>query len=226
MHTACLLIIPFVISTGMLAQERLFIAGRMPEPPQALLAGHPIEPAQTDPSQGVFLVPITGEEDIQHARALIADPFGTTEQLFTADIGYADEYTLNRNYRVQGAPAWSWKVTRFVDYADFIAEVYDGNPELVENDLQYWVENLGRIGFWDYTIVGEFPIQPIVKVDRYWRYCPWFGYFHDAYYPWIYHPDEGWVYVFGFDPASIWMWSAARGFFWTTEELYPDVLEP
>jgi hypothetical protein len=49
----------------------------------------------------------------------------------------------------------------------------------------------------------------------------WFGIFNDTYYPWIYHQQHGWMYVFGTDPASIWLWAPDMGFLWTGSGVYP-----
>ncbi len=53
------------------------------------------------------------------------------------------------------------------------------------------------------------------------RRSSWFGDFNVTYYPWIYHAQHGWMYVFGTDPASIWLWTTDMGFLWTGSGVYP-----
>ena len=41
------------------------------------------------------------------------------------------------------------------------------------------------------------------------------------YYPWIYHVNHGWMYVYGTDPTSIWLWTTDMGFLWSSSTVYP-----
>jgi hypothetical protein len=59
-----------------------------------------------------------------------------------------------------------------------------------------------------------------------WMSSSWFGIFNETYYPWIYHQQHGWMYVFGTDPGSIWLWTPDTGapwtgFLWTSSTVYP-----
>jgi subtilisin family serine protease len=54
-----------------------------------------------------------------------------------------------------------------------------------------------------------------------WKRSSWFGDFNDTYYPWIYHAQHGWMYVFGTNPSSIWLWTTDMGFLWTGNTVYP-----
>jgi hypothetical protein len=51
----------------------------------------------------------------------------------------------------------------------------------------------------------------------------WFGVFNETYYPWIWHQQHGWMYVFGTDPSSIWLYNetGSMGFLWTGSTVYP-----
>jgi hypothetical protein len=53
-----------------------------------------------------------------------------------------------------------------------------------------------------------------------WFYSSWFGYYNSNSYPWIYHNELGWMYVFGSDPNDIWLYSPNLGFLWTTSTIY------
>jgi len=54
-----------------------------------------------------------------------------------------------------------------------------------------------------------------------WRNSSWFGIFNVTYYPWIYHKQHGWMYVYGNDPTSMWLWTSDMGFLWTGSGTYP-----
>jgi len=54
-----------------------------------------------------------------------------------------------------------------------------------------------------------------------WMNSSWFGTFNVNSYPWIYHQQNGWMYVFGTDPTSIWLWTPDLGFLWTGQSVYP-----
>jgi len=54
-----------------------------------------------------------------------------------------------------------------------------------------------------------------------WKHSSWFGTFNETYYPWIWHQQHGWMYAFGTDPGSIWLWTPDLGFLWTGSGVYP-----
>jgi len=54
-----------------------------------------------------------------------------------------------------------------------------------------------------------------------WKNSSWFGTFNVTYYPWIYHQQHGWMYVFGSDSTSIWLWTSDMGYLWTSSTVYP-----
>jgi len=54
-----------------------------------------------------------------------------------------------------------------------------------------------------------------------WKHSSWFGTFNLSHYPWIYHQQHGWMYVFGNDSASLWLWTPGMGFLWTSSTVYP-----
>jgi len=65
---------------------------------------------------------------------------------------------VNRDLLAPGAPEWSWHVTEFVQFAEGAAEILDGSPAAVENDVEGWIANTGGlIGFAYYTVVQEVP---------------------------------------------------------------------
>lgn len=106
-----------------------------------------------------YVIPISDPDLLEHARRLVREGPDAGRTIVFADIAVGAN-GINRNYRAPGAPAWSWHVTRVLNFADVGAEIYDGNPTFVEQNLQEWMQNTdGRIGFWNYTVVEEFPLS-------------------------------------------------------------------
>jgi hypothetical protein len=107
-----------------------------------------------------YVLPLSDPADIAEARALIASAGTSGPRIVTARIGEGAD-GVNRDYRENGAPAWSWHVTEFLGFQDTTIEVLDGWPSDVERDVPAWIDNTnGQIGFWSYTVVGELPSVP------------------------------------------------------------------
>ncbi|MFC1452543.1 hypothetical protein ACFLSJ_04275 [Verrucomicrobiota bacterium] len=54
-----------------------------------------------------------------------------------------------------------------------------------------------------------------------WRWTEWFGFFHAAHEPWIYHAEHGWMWCLGDSPESVWIWTEDMGWLWTGGTVYP-----
>jgi hypothetical protein len=68
---------------------------------------------------------------------------------------------INRDTLAAGSPLWSWHPIGEVDFMDITAEVYDGWPTFVEQDIDGWMANTGgAVGFWGYTVVNELGVIP------------------------------------------------------------------
>ncbi len=107
-----------------------------------------------------YVVPLTDSDDVEHARALIADPYSGSG-IVVAEIAAGDD-GINRDYRAPGNPVWSWHCTQFLGFADCTIEILDGWPTGVESDVDGWIDNTGgAIGFWSYTIVAELGAPPV-----------------------------------------------------------------
>jgi hypothetical protein len=99
---------------------------------------------------------------LNQARALVAW-FASGANLDNAPDGrivYTDVAPgadgINRNVLAAGQPLWSWHPIGEVDFVDISAEVYDGWPTFVEEDVAGWMANTGGgVGFWGYTITQE-----------------------------------------------------------------------
>ena len=108
-----------------------------------------------------YILPLTNPADIDHARNLIAlGPDLAGSPIAIASIAPGSD-GINRDLNAPGEPLWSWHVTGFDGFADFTAEILDGWPTFVEQDVQGWIDNTnGFIGFWSYTVVAELPDIP------------------------------------------------------------------
>lgn len=112
-----------------------------------------------------YVVELSRPADIAHARALIAQGPSIGTPLVVARIAPGGD-GINRNYTAATtpAPAWSWRVTEFVGFADFTIEILDGHPGGVEDDVAWWMRNTnGLVGFWNYTITRE--LGPVCIAD-------------------------------------------------------------
>ena len=104
-----------------------------------------------------FVIPLTGSQLVAHARDLIARGPGAGGKIVFAEI-VAGADGVNRDLRSADQRPWSWHVTQVTGFGDVGAELYDGWPGEVENDVAGWIQNTGgKIGFWTYTVVAELP---------------------------------------------------------------------
>jgi hypothetical protein len=74
-------------------------------------------------------------------------------------VGQPDQPILNGTLaRGDGGfnQPWSWHlVPGSVQFADLTTEVCDGCPQMVEQDLDYWVDTVGRFCPWSSRIVAR-----------------------------------------------------------------------
>ena len=143
-----------------------------------------------------FLLPLSAEADIAHARDLIArgpDAAGAP-MVFAEIVAGADG--VNRDVLATGEPLWNWHVSAFEGFGDVGIELVDGSPTLVEEDVPGWIVNTrrtddsaaGHIGFWSYTVVAELQAASVplpaalpagivglvaIAVARRWPGAPW-----------------------------------------------------
>ena len=107
-----------------------------------------------------YVVPLNDPADISHARRLIDEGPGIGQLIVHAGIAPGPD-GINRNHLAPGKPEWSWHVSEFLGFTDVTAEVLDGRPSQIEQDVQGWINNTnGQIGFWGYTVVEELAVVP------------------------------------------------------------------
>jgi hypothetical protein len=109
-----------------------------------------------------YVLPLSREEDIAHARYLISrlasgELSPGDRPLVVARIAYTKD-GINRNFRDPKFPEWSWHVVEFHAFGDITIEVLDGSPTQVE---QRNFTGGDTIGFWAYTVVRELGPVPL-----------------------------------------------------------------
>ena len=60
-------------------------------------------------------------------------------------------------------------------------------------------------------------------VDDYstWWNSPWFGIYNAGSYPWVYHENLGWIYVYSQSDNGTWIYRQKLGWLWTNPDLFP-----
>src|ERR1051326_4577830 len=78
-----------------------------------------------------YVLPLTNQEDIAHARYLISlgctvfeDP--PKHSLVSAKVGPGKD-GINRDYLNPTFPAWSWHIVQFLAFADYSLDIFDGS---------------------------------------------------------------------------------------------------
>lgn len=111
-----------------------------------------------------YVLPLTSETDIAKALKIIKEPSVASNLIVVAKIqkgGLTGEYA-NRDLLDGKKRIWSWRVTEFLGFADMTAEILDGWPGYVENNLDQWMHDTnGKIGFWTYTVLREVHISEL-----------------------------------------------------------------
>ena len=97
---------------------------------------------------------------IARARELVLHP--EYEKIVFAKIEKGHQ-GYNRNMSKPEKSFWSWSVTEVTNFADIGSTACNGMPQIVEDDVDLWVQNPGRICFWNYRIKREIPLQEITQ---------------------------------------------------------------
>lgn len=96
-----------------------------------------------------YVLPLSDPAQIQQARDLASFDSNVGRRIVVARIA-KDADGVNRDYTKPGVPLWNWHVTEFLGFAVFTAEIYNGWPTYVEQDVDGWIDNTGGVvGLWD-----------------------------------------------------------------------------
>ena len=58
-----------------------------------------------------------------------------------------------------------------------------------------------------------------------WKYLSWFGYSSDQSFPWIYHENLGWIYLYSPTGKEAWFYFPNLGWLWSSEEIWAEAEE-
>src|SRR6266487_3125167 len=106
-----------------------------------------------------YVLPLSKEEDINHARYLISRyrlgySVGDLAIVVANVVDASDD--INRNFLDLKFPEWSWQISQFLQFQDYTLEILDGSPTQLESH-----RSQATIGFWGYTIVKELGPVPL-----------------------------------------------------------------
>lgn len=105
-----------------------------------------------------FTVLISNPAMIDKARLQITNP-GLEKMLFAKiKKGHASQ---NRNLASMTKSFWNWSVTEVTNIADLGSTACNGLPQIVDDRIDSWAQNPGRICFWTYRIKREVPSSEI-----------------------------------------------------------------
>jgi hypothetical protein len=108
-----------------------------------------------------YLLPLSEPEHIAAARKYLREGDASGVGRIASVRIAAGGDGLNRNWRADSRPLWSWRVVEFEGFADTAIEVCDGWPEFVEQDVDAYIANTdGRLCFWGYSVAEELAAAP------------------------------------------------------------------
>ena len=110
-----------------------------------------------------YVLPLSKEEDIKHARYLISRyslGYSAGDRTIVLANVVAATDDINRNFLDPKLRKWSWQVSEFVGFVVASLEIGDGNPTELESSEWSSGGQVG-IGFWDYTVVRELGPVPL-----------------------------------------------------------------
>jgi hypothetical protein len=106
-----------------------------------------------------YVIGLSNPAHIAEARGILADP-SIRKTIVNGSIarGHGGH---NRNMTERGGPAYSWHMEEFKGFAEIAVEVCDGKPSDVEFEVNYWINNVGQICIWSFTIVRELTFEEV-----------------------------------------------------------------
>ncbi|SRR6266545_1112631 len=110
-----------------------------------------------------YVLPLSKEEDINHARYLISRyrlGYSEGDQTIVVANVVAAKDDINRNFLDPKFPKWSWQVSEFLVFSFNTPEILDGSPSQLE-PFDGSSGGQAAIGFWNYTIVRELGPMPL-----------------------------------------------------------------
>lgn len=121
------------------------------------------------------------------------------------------------NNRLMIVPVYNWQ-----GYSPSYGEAEDMSEITTYDLLNSGASHEGHrayLIYWDRQQAGQLMWQA-VPLGEGWEWSPWFGYFSDQYYPWIYHRDHKWMYVNERD-EGLYLYTIDMGWLFSSKDLYP-----
>lgn len=115
--------------------------------------------SDSDPDSALFTIRACQEEGTSgetfRVRIHDADVIAEAERILESDEQRIISAPLRRGDGGFNAP-WSWHFDPdSVEFADFTIELCDGCPHMVEEDLDYWIDTVGRYCPWSTELVAR-----------------------------------------------------------------------
>lgn len=105
-----------------------------------------------DNSGDSFIIQVTNDAMIAKAREQIANP--SLEKIVFARIQKGNS-GFNRNWSKKEKALWSWSPAEVTNISDIGSTACNGFPQAVEDRVDSWSKDPGRICFWSYRIKKE-----------------------------------------------------------------------
>ena len=99
-----------------------------------------------------FVVKMSDSALLEKARDQIRNPQNEKIIFGTVVLGHSN---FNRDFYKKDKSFWSWSVGTVTNISDLAATWCNGSPQLVEDVLVDWLNNPGKICFWNYRILKE-----------------------------------------------------------------------
>jgi acyl-CoA thioesterase-1 len=105
-----------------------------------------------------------------------------------------------------------------------IGDVFDGRSDLMLSD-GFHPTDAGLRVIMD-VFLGKINTTPAYhwlavgarSYESNWYEHPGFGFFNTTFSPWIFHPQMGWLYMFGNDREQIWLYDDSAGIMYTSNQ--------
>jgi hypothetical protein len=110
-----------------------------------------------------FVLPLSKPEDVQEARRLLKEVPQISHRFPLVNI-VAGVDGINRDHLAVGAPQWSWHVTEFISFQDYVPGWCDycTSPASIEENLEKY-KVIDTAGFPSHGIVAE--LRPPFKIS-------------------------------------------------------------
>lgn len=111
-----------------------------------------------------FVLPLTRPEHIAYAREFLT-PGSTNRVLWAITKIRKGPDGLNRDFLAFGAPQWSWYVTEFIGFAEYVVEEIQTTATLLERHVEYLMPGEESGGAFAYRVFAEMLPPPCTSVS-------------------------------------------------------------